>query len=497
MPASPPASSTAQYGPPQSAGSRRDLLSNLAAGLRAAVFLAPRPGQWRPFADQIVLLALLDVLLALAFAFARAGLDGEFQWTALPRALLPAPLALMAGWFVARRSGWSGALAVVATAALALLTWFDLAAHLVNALDGAGLLDAVPESVDLMLIVFGWWVVATGVAAARVAGRTRRARIADFGWTAAVLALPVWFIPFLPLWSVVDGGDEDPDAYAGSREEVIYAQPELLHRAEMRLARQRPGVEDLYFIGAAGYAGEDVFLNEMSLAAELMRTRFDAEGRIVMLSNNAKTVRTLPVASATSLARALRAVAATMDVEEDVLFLFLTSHGGSDHTLSMEFWPLQLEGLTPDMLKRMLDEAGVRWRVIAVSACYAGGFVEPLKDERTLIVTAADAHNTSFGCGTESTLTYFGRAFFDEALRGTHSFVTAYERARVAIAARERAQDFRPSNPQLFVGDAIGRKLERMARRLPPDREDVLTDACGREHAAGSLPCDPAPTRAN
>ncbi len=57
-----------------------------------------------------------------------------------------------------------------------------------------------------------------------------------------------------------------------------------------------------------------------------------------------------------------------------------------------------------------------------VSACYAGGFIEPLKDDRTLVITAADAHHTSFGCGAESDFTYFGKAYFDQALRATYSF---------------------------------------------------------------------------
>jgi hypothetical protein len=136
----------------------------------------------------------------------------------------------------------------------------------------------------------------------------------------------------------------------------------------------------------------------------------------------------------------------------------------------MEFWPLQLDDITPEDLKRMLDDAGIRWRVIAISACYSGGFVEALKDERTLVMTAADANHTSFGCGADSNLTYFGKAYFDEALRGTYSFAQAFDKARSTIAQRERGLGLPSSNPQIFVGAAIEAKLERMERRFarPP-----------------------------
>ena len=53
-------------------------------------------------------------------------------------------------------------------------------------------------------------------------------------------------------------------------------------------------------------------------------------------------------------------------------------------------WPLEVEDLTADQLRAMLDELGIRYRVVAVSACYSGGWIEPLQNEDTLIMTAAD-----------------------------------------------------------------------------------------------------------
>jgi hypothetical protein len=199
---------------------------------------------------------------------------------------------------------------------------------------------------------------------------------------------------------------------------------------------------------------------------QLFRDRFDADGRMVTLVNNPRTVAQLPVASATALARTLDRVGKLLDPEEDVLFLYLTSHGSDDHRLAMQFWPLQLDDIDPAMLKRMLDRSGIKWRVIVISACYSGGFIEPLQNDHTLIMTAADAEHQSFGCGAASDFTYFAKAYFDEALRGTYSFQSAFEQARASIDARERAEGRTPSNPQIFVGDAIQDKLQRLDKRL-------------------------------
>jgi hypothetical protein len=153
-------------------------------------------------------------------------------------------------------------------------------------------------------------------------------------------------------------------------------------------------------------------------------------------------------------------------VEEDIAFLYFTSHGSKQHELSVNFWPLKLNQITPISLKKMFDDAGIKWRVIVVSACYSGGYIEPLKDDHTLIITASDATHTSFGCGNESDFTYFGKAMFDEELRKTFSFTEAFKKAKISILAREKTDNFEPSNPQMFIGEKIADKLEEFEVRL-------------------------------
>ncbi|MGH6962412.1 MAG: C13 family peptidase [Dongiaceae bacterium] len=248
-------------------------------------------------------------------------------------------------------------------------------------------------------------------------------------------------------------------------EQIFYSQPDQVAQAVAGLLPERPGVTDLYLVAFAGYARQNVFRSEVEKVTALFDARFDTKGRSVVLVNNAETVERTPIASATNLKHVLAGVAARMNRDEDVLFLFLTSHG-SPQSFAVEFSPLWLNSISPADLDRMLDEAGIKWRIVVVSACYSGGFVEPLKDDNSLIITAARADRNSFGCSNENEYTFFGDAYFNQELRRQSSFIAAFDGAAAAIAKRERAEDLQPSEPQIYVGPAIRAKLAEFERRL-------------------------------
>ena len=268
-------------------------------------------------------------------------------------------------------------------------------------------------------------------------------------------------------WSkkAAEHGGPRAERVSAATEAALYKQPELLQRQLDGLKPQRKGVIDVYLVGVAGYGAQDVFMREVESVAKLFREKFDADGHIVTLINNPKTAMTYPIASETSLRASLERIGKVMDRDEDVLVLFLTSHGSSDHQFSLELWPLQLKQLTAPMIREALEASGIRNRVIIVSACYAGGFLPPLRDDNTLVITAAAADRNSFGCDNENEWTYFGKAYFDEALRKTSSFTRAFEEAKPVIAERERQQKYDPSNPQMWEGGAIKAKLAALERQ--------------------------------
>ena len=234
------------------------------------------------------------------------------------------------------------------------------------------------------------------------------------------------------------------------------------------LAPQREGVADVYGLVFAPYASEDVFKREAELVSGVLAKRFDAEGRVLTLLNHATTTQTELWATPPNIERAIQALAARMDLQNDLLVVYATSHGGSDFKLAASHWPLEVDSLTAQQLRSALDKAGIRHRVIAVSACYSGGWVAPLASDTTLVMTAADATHTSYGCGRLSELTFFGRELFDEQLRVTHSFEQAFLTAVPLIKQREidagKSDGF--SNPQISVGSGIKPYLTALQKRL-------------------------------
>jgi len=253
-------------------------------------------------------------------------------------------------------------------------------------------------------------------------------------------------------------------------QEAIEAQSRRLADQLSALKPQRPGHVDMYVLTFAPY-NQDVFKRESGVVAQVMAQRFDAEGRVLQLVNHPETASTLPWATPLNLHRAIARVAQLMDPDEDVLFIHLTSHGAANGEMAARFYPLTVQELTPALLKDWLDEAGVRNRVISVSACYSGSWIKPLSGDSTLVMTAADADHTSYGCGSKSELTFFGQAMYDEQLRNvTLDFEQAHAAARKVILKREQeaGKSDGYSNPQISVGPAIRAPLAALAAAAQP-----------------------------
>lgn len=259
----------------------------------------------------------------------------------------------------------------------------------------------------------------------------------------------------------------------------------LLDAAFAAMPAQRPGHPDLYVIGLAGDGHEDVFRNEVAWLERVADARLDAGGRVVRLVNHADSLGTVPrpLATLDSLRAALAHAGAAMDRDEDLLLLFLTTHGTEDHELVLQLYPVVDGRITPEQLRAALDDAGIRRRVVVVSACYAGGFLPALRDPHTLAIAAARHDRTSFGCGSEASLTYFGRAWLVEGLNRGTDFIAAFEHATRAVARRERADAYPPSLPQIAVGDEIREPLRAWQSALP--RTAPLPDPYP-EHATGT-----------
>lgn len=243
-------------------------------------------------------------------------------------------------------------------------------------------------------------------------------------------------------------------AAAGREASIDQAQPAMVERVLSELQPSSRGAHQLYFVGFAGYGPEAVFKREVVAVRKLFNERFGTEKRSVALINHVSTTDEFPLASAQNLERVLRHLGQIMDPSRDTLFLFLTSHG-ERALLAVEMPGLRLQHLTPAMLKRMLDESGIKNSIIVVSACHSGSFIPALAGPRTLVIAAAREDRPSFGCADTREWTYFGDAYFNRALRRETSFRKAFDRASRLIARWETRWRLQPSYPQIRGGDAL------------------------------------------
>ena len=420
----------------------------------------------------VVLLLMLQSLGALVWH----GVGGEIDWSALPDVLYPLALVAISAIAVAyalRQPAISLTLMqlylmlMIAAAAVSFALFSLGLWGLSTLLNGRADALAVWLFDHAQRLAVIWFAVACLVTTTRLFVVRLRQGLSAALVIGLLLALPLTLAPLdRGLWAPASGaGASMPDTLAD--EENFYRQPQLLDDALDAITPQRAGVPEVFFIGVAGDGSQDVFSKEVDAVSTLMQQRFDTGGRSISLVNNQRSAGSKPIASVTSLRAALRRIGSVMDTEEDLLFLYLTSHGSQRQQFYLNAWPIQFKELDAKVLRSLLDESGIRHRVLVISACYSGGFIDALKGADTLVITAAAHDKTSFGCSNESEWTYFGEAYFNQALRRTHSFIEAFERAAPAVTAREQKEGHTPSQPQISIGARIRDKLDAVARALP------------------------------
>lgn len=266
------------------------------------------------------------------------------------------------------------------------------------------------------------------------------------------------------------GTDSVEDRRGEAIETVLYNQVDLLDRALAEIEPGDPDAIDLYFLAVGGDGSQEVFRREVEYAVDLFDERFGTQERSMSLVNSRTDYERIPMATRISLRRTMEAFADRMD-DEDILFVYLTSHGSRDHRFVLDFNDMMLPDLAADELGEMLAASGIKWKVVVVSACYAGGFIDPIRDGTTMIVAAAASDRQSFGCSDEADLTYFGRAYLADALSEIDDFRAAFDTAAERIREREKAEGISPhSNPQVVAPAPILAQLERWREQRAQSR---------------------------
>jgi Peptidase C13 family len=420
-----------------------------------------------------LVLALLGLLLAIgADWWAVPYGERAFVWQGSFALVLASVPLVLVSWVVSRRvqnlvPDVFGQIVLRLLAALVLYIGFRFALDLII----FHLKIPARAAFGARIVLAIWFVVASALFVNRMVSladwvaRNLRWWLVGFATVLVLTATPYLLHQhFLPgFWLDLKQAPDEPNL---ASERTLNNQALLFTQQMTDLEPQRPGNIDVYFVGYAPDATQDVFKRELDVIFPLMNQRFDTAGRSLRLQNHSSSLSTYPIATESYLNVAIEQMAALMNKDEDVFVLYLTSHGSREHQLIPKFPPMELEPITPTRLRAMLDRHGVKHRVIVVSACYAGGFIEPLQSPDTLVMTASAKDRTSFGCSNESDFTYFGKAIFDEQLRKTYSFEQAFTNALPIIAEREKKITDVLSNPQIAVGANIRVHLKKLETQL-------------------------------
>ncbi len=398
----------------------------------------------------------------------------NLNWGELER--LAAELAVLAivAWVVSRRlqnTVVDGFGQVFATLTSALLVFKLLAYWVLLVLPREGSWEWVTLAFEVAVLL--WFAAAVFVAVRRWIAdlepiphsRSGQVMLASVPLIIYLLGSYSMPSPGFGFWYPVN---ERTDNRSLAEEATLNEQARLLHEQVSALSPHRKGITDVYFVGFAPDATEEVFKRELDVIMPLMDERFDTRGRSIRLQSHPSTLRSFPVATQTYLEYTLKHIGQLIDPEEDVVVLYLTSHGSSTFELIPKFPPMKLTPLTPTSLVSILDKSGIKYRAVLVSACYSGGYIRPLRGDNSLVMTASASDRTSFGCGNESEFTYFGKAVLDEQLRSTRDFELAFERALPVILEREEKAGATPSQPQIAVGEGFRARWKSVVSRLGP-----------------------------
>lgn len=459
-------------------------------GLRATFLTRPRENPLLVTSGAFVAMTFIYVLSQALNSWIEAPLPRAFVGYGVVTVLADALLTLIAAWLlvrIARREGivWGVATILLAATALTvvLVHWpLQLATQLAFAHDHTWL------ALLLSWLSLAWWLFVLIACARWLMPRALPRALAAAALAFAISAMPWWWLPGAPIFmqdaaalaaqqtaehaartDIEDESDEDADeAISFDAEAVLYDQPRLLEQAFAALKPRVPDRINLYVLAFAGDGSENVFRNEAEYVEQLFSERFDARGRVIVLENNPASVSTRPLATLTNLRWALAEIAARMDPANDILFVYLTTHGSAEHLLYINLDPLPLNQIGPeDLAEALKTTPSMRWKVLVVNACYAGGFIDALRDDSTLVIASARADRTSFGCGTESDITYFGKAFLAEALNQTTSIPDAFVLAKRLVEQWEKDDAVKEhSEPQIASSRSIEAKLERWRGEL-------------------------------
>lgn len=302
--------------------------------------------------------------------------------------------------------------------------------------------------------------------------------MASPGWTQPVATIehsapPPPFLVRIAPHEAVQGANAGLQIERGHSASEELADFERLNAALVGLEPQRPGTVDAYIVSVA-LDSDPVFAREAREAAAVLARRYGGVGRTIVLAGpNGRNDDSLPRGAPRSLDIALARIAEIIDADEDVLILYLTSHG-TPNGVFYHFGDAGYGAISPSRMAAVFADIGIRNRLLIINACFSGIFVSGLANADSAVIAAAGAGLTSFGCVAGNDWTYFGDALVNNALRQPVPLETAFRQARRQVDEWEKADGLTPSQPQIAIGAGVSRWLGPLEARMPQQVGDPV-----------------------
>jgi hypothetical protein len=210
----------------------------------------------------------------------------------------------------------------------------------------------------------------------------------------------------------------------------------------------------LFYIGLALYP-EQWSRNDVVDLADTLRSNSPLEVVPLIASNYPDGAQpAYPVADDPTMAGLIRS-AAERAGPDDVVFVHISTHGGPG-VLARQTDDGRQDVIGEFRLWQLLEPLGRHRTIIALSACYSGSLIGSLQSPNRIIITAARADRSSFGCAAVSRHTFFGDAeLAGFGVRG-RSLHQAFTVITHEVASMEQAQEYGPpSQPQISVGAGV------------------------------------------
>ena len=219
--------------------------------------------------------------------------------------------------------------------------------------------------------------------------------------------------------------------------------------AEETLAREPP--PRLIYAGFAMHSQSKAFRSDV-LTAEKIALLADPSAVIFKLGNPALGQDAdWPFATSENIEKVLTKVGGLARPQDKVMLLFST-HGNVD-LLGINFSARDYPSVNSAFINKATAALRGKQVLMVLSACHSGSFLKPLSGPTRIVLAAAAADKSSFGCQFQSTNTYFIDALFNQSGLPERSITQLMESAKVDVDLREKKQKLSPpSLPDLLIG---------------------------------------------